>query len=321
MDWFDDIFDIANDDDDNNEELESIMEEYIQDFDFDYIDTNVDEEEMIIENDDHDDHNRTNDDHYNEVNIHSIQKYDTHHSLMIQICEEQILSQKLSQLSTIIIENDQPEKYSTSNKKRELSTPSTPDVNPKRIRESDNDDNNNNNQTEQIAGYLQATNDIFDEKMTCHIMNNATTITMEDLRQFANLRHQIGVVNLDQELWSFYLKLGTGQWKTQESDKIKMMVDRQFWPKQVKEMALSTKSNTIDINKAAAAAIDEEKQKLFENFVHEYLHDLNKSSEQYQAEFNEKKNCCYSIGFTDEIEKAMNYLNVNIYGTNRQIIK
>jgi len=74
MDWFDDIFDIVNDDDDNNEELENIMEEYNQDFDFDYIDTNVDEEEMIIENDDDDHHNTINDDHHNEVNIHSIQK-------------------------------------------------------------------------------------------------------------------------------------------------------------------------------------------------------------------------------------------------------
>jgi len=47
---FYDIFDILDDDvedDDEGEDLENIIEEYNQDFDFDYIDTNVDEEEMM----------------------------------------------------------------------------------------------------------------------------------------------------------------------------------------------------------------------------------------------------------------------------------
>jgi hypothetical protein len=53
MEWFYDIFDILNDDDDDEpeEELENIIEEYYQDFDFDNIDTNVDDEEMMFEND------------------------------------------------------------------------------------------------------------------------------------------------------------------------------------------------------------------------------------------------------------------------------
>ncbi len=47
---FYDTFDILDDDvedDDEGEDLENIMEEYNQDFDFDNIDTNVDEEEMM----------------------------------------------------------------------------------------------------------------------------------------------------------------------------------------------------------------------------------------------------------------------------------
>lgn len=43
---FEDIFDIVLDDDDQNE-LENILEEYNESFDFDYIHTNVDEEETI----------------------------------------------------------------------------------------------------------------------------------------------------------------------------------------------------------------------------------------------------------------------------------
>jgi hypothetical protein len=44
-----DIFDIINDDEqDDTEEVENITEEYNTDFDFDYINTNVDDEEMMM---------------------------------------------------------------------------------------------------------------------------------------------------------------------------------------------------------------------------------------------------------------------------------
>ena len=53
MAWFNDVFDILDDDDQNNEntELENILEQYNQNFDFDFINTNVDEEDMVIEDD------------------------------------------------------------------------------------------------------------------------------------------------------------------------------------------------------------------------------------------------------------------------------
>ena len=49
--WFNDVFDILDDDDQNNDdaELENILEQYNQNFDFDFINTNVDEEDMVIE--------------------------------------------------------------------------------------------------------------------------------------------------------------------------------------------------------------------------------------------------------------------------------
>ena len=65
MEWFDDVFDIlddADDDDNDNDVVENKIEEYNQDFDFDYIATNVDEEEMVIE-----DHSITSDSHNNQV--------------------------------------------------------------------------------------------------------------------------------------------------------------------------------------------------------------------------------------------------------------
>jgi hypothetical protein len=51
MDWFDDIFDVLDNDADNDAELSNVLEEYNHDFDLDYIHTNVDEELMIIEDD------------------------------------------------------------------------------------------------------------------------------------------------------------------------------------------------------------------------------------------------------------------------------
>ncbi|CAF4617311.1 unnamed protein product, partial [Rotaria socialis] len=47
-----DSFDILDDDEENidlNEDLESILEEYNHDIDFDYTNANLDEEEMIID--------------------------------------------------------------------------------------------------------------------------------------------------------------------------------------------------------------------------------------------------------------------------------
>ena len=66
MAWFNDVFDILDDDDQNNEnaELENILEQYNQNFDFDFINTNVDEEDMVIEDD-----NLTDDDRDDQVKL------------------------------------------------------------------------------------------------------------------------------------------------------------------------------------------------------------------------------------------------------------
>ena len=66
MAWFNDVFDILDDDDQNNDnaELENILEQYNQNFDFDFINTNVDEEDMVIEDD-----NLTDDDRDDQVKL------------------------------------------------------------------------------------------------------------------------------------------------------------------------------------------------------------------------------------------------------------
>ena len=63
MEWLHDIFDVLDNDDDNDDEISNVVDEYNQDFDFDYINTNVDGEAMIIEDD-----SFIYDDHDNKVN-------------------------------------------------------------------------------------------------------------------------------------------------------------------------------------------------------------------------------------------------------------
>ncbi|CAF1000624.1 unnamed protein product [Adineta steineri] len=57
MEYYNDIFDVPddlsdNDDHNDDEDINKILDEYRQDFDFNYLNTNVDREEMIIEQDD-----------------------------------------------------------------------------------------------------------------------------------------------------------------------------------------------------------------------------------------------------------------------------
>jgi len=185
-------------------------------------------------------------------------------------------------------DNDQEQQLSNK-KKRSLNTPSTPDVASKKIRILDD-------KKDQIPEYLQATNKSFDKIMTHHIMNTATTITVEDLRQLAILKHKIAVINIDKELWTVYLKSGTGQWKTPESGKTN--VDRRIWPIQVKKMMSSKKSNTIVTRE------ERDEEKICETIVHEYLEELNNIIEQYQNEFDKKKN--YLMGYIDDnLEKEI----------------
>ena len=199
--------------------------------------------------------------------------------------EEQVLSQNLSQLSTKD-DGDQEQELS-SNKKRPLSSPSTPDVASKKIWIVDD----KRNKKDQIPEYLQPTNNAFDKIMKDHIINSATTITVEDLRQLAILKHKIAITKLDKDLWTVYFKSGTGQWETLESKTTN--VDRRLWPEQIKKLMPPSTQTTI--------VIDE--QNICENIVHEGLQDIDKTIEQYQFDFVEKKKCL--IGFTDEMEQAI----------------
>ncbi|CAF1455023.1 unnamed protein product [Adineta steineri] len=277
MDYFNDIFDVPddlsdNDDHNTTEDTNKILEEYNEDFDFNYLNTNVDHEVMIIEQDDI----TTNDN---------------------QIVQQQILSQKLSQISTNNDTDDVPIENTVNDKiKRSISTSSTLDIVSKKFRSLEEDDENDDgDEKEKLPTYLQSTSTFLNKFMTDDIINRiSTTIAIEDLRQLAILKHKISMISIRQQLWTIYLKSGMGQWKTDESHRID--VNRRIWPDEVLTiMSLKLKNNNNNKN--------QDEQKLCEEIVYEYLEDFNKATIYYCEEFAKRKNNL--IGFTDEIEKSI----------------
>ncbi|CAF4217810.1 unnamed protein product, partial [Adineta steineri] len=273
MEYYNDIFDVPDDlsdkDDHNDtEDINKILDEYRQDFDFNYLNTNVDHEEMIIEQD-----NITTNDH--------------------QIVQEQILSQKLSQLSANNDTDDVPIKNTVNDRiKRSISTSSTSDIVSKKFRLLEEEDED---EDEKIPTYLQSTNPFLNKFMTDDIINRmSTTITIEDLRQLAILKHKISMIRIRQQLWTIYLKSGMGQWKTDESHRTN--VDRRIWPDEVRTIMLVKLKNNNNNN-------NQDEQKLCEEIVYDYLERFTQAMNYYCEEFTIRKNSL--IGFTDEIEKII----------------
>ncbi|CAF1249427.1 unnamed protein product [Adineta ricciae] len=270
MNWRDHVFDIpdyldqnATDNDDGHQE--TIFDEYLIDFDFDYVHTNVDQEEMIV----------------------TVETKRTHDK---QTADDCILSHRLSQLSTNVeLDNDD---IATSQKKRPMDTPPTPTVVSKKIRIVDDLEINANS----IPSYLQSTDPLFNTYMHDYMLMNQTAslgipITVEDLRQLAILKHMIAVLQIRHKLWTVYLKLGTGQLETEESRKT--TIDRCLWPVEVKERCVSlTHWNGTDA------------QQRYEKFTRKFLDELKELSEQYQDKYDVRKSS-YSVVFTEELEKAI----------------
>ncbi|CAM2723375.1 unnamed protein product [Rotaria socialis] len=191
IDWFDDIFDIVtidDDMDDDRQEIERmIMEDYYEDLDFysDQEDTEEEEEEQqpsIILDKMHGDQQQQQD-------------------------QEQMLSQKLSQLST-------------EGHKRPLSTPSTSqEENPKKkiCLPPTDIDVQHPEQTNQITSYLETMDDMFHRTM---FHDNGRPLP-NNLKNFIHCQHGIGVAQLHLKRWTRYREAG---------------VQQQIWSNEVKKL-------------------------------------------------------------------------------------
>ncbi|CAF4656413.1 unnamed protein product, partial [Rotaria sp. Silwood2] len=148
------------------------------------------------------------------------------------IVHEKILSQKFSQLLTKDAhqhgQQQRDEDYdAVSNNKRPLRTLSPLEVVSKKIRRW-NESESEEPEVDHMPEYFERLNDMFDKIMTHHIIQHRITISIDDLRQLTISKHRIAMIELDKKLWTFYLKLGTGQCETVESNKTK--VNQYMWP-------------------------------------------------------------------------------------------
>ncbi|CAF4086121.1 unnamed protein product [Rotaria sordida] len=240
--WYATHFNILTDEDD--EDREDILEEYNQDFDFDTKNTIFNEETLLL---DETTFLKTNMDHETEIN------------------NEQVLSQKLSQIS---INNAQ--------------------------RSWDDDDDEEKQEKHLISDYDERLNDLFDKIMMEQLSKITTTLSIDNLRELAILKHHIAKIDLQKKLWNIYLKSGTGQWETSES--MKTNVDRCIWPIPIQNMIISrlNKSDTSESN---------DEQFHGKKIVIEHLQVLNDKLVHKHTVYNEKKQ--ESIGLTDELEKSV----------------
>ncbi|CAF1408279.1 unnamed protein product [Adineta steineri] len=280
MEWYDNVFDIL---DRNNDVLEYTKEELNRYFTSGHLNVTIDEEAAEQEEED---------DMIDDDNLF------LHNS--VESTEEEVLSQQFSQLST---ENESEEGGSSVvNSKRKLNTTSAPYVVFKRIKSANDNDPNvtegEEQEQDQIPAYLLTTNKSFDH-MIQKVMNTASSIDMNDLRQLALLIHHIAALNIQKQVTIVYLRSGTG--KLRESEPSLTEVDRRVWPMQVKSAIAEKRKQGKIVTTVQISTEDEHRD--HENLVYERLQQINKTIEQYQRQFNEKKS--QLIGLTTTIEEAI----------------
>ena len=189
---------------------------------------------------------------------------------------EEILSQKLSQLSTKS-EEENEEKSPMTNKRRRSSALSSPSVITKKMKMTDDKDT----QHDRIPAYLLATNKSFNFIMS-NVMHTATSTTLDDLRQVAILIHQIAELRIDKQIKTTYLQSGTGTLRESEPELTNL--DRRVWPTQVKSKMLE-QLNKDSTNRTAIPAMkmtEEDEHRHCEEFVQQSIREINEKMVQYQ---------------------------------------
>ncbi|CAF4818731.1 unnamed protein product [Rotaria sp. Silwood1] len=213
------------------------------------------------------------------------------------IGDQQILSQKFSQLlNKDVRANDEHRNEDEEihcHNKRPLQTLSPEDTERKKFRQwYDND--HEESEEHPMSGYFNRLNDIFEKMMTHQMLQNQTHLSINDLHELAILQHRIAMIEIDKKLWTFYLKLGTGQCDILENNITE--VDPCIWPTAVRKMRTNP-PNTTNSNGQII------KEKSYEAIVYDHLENLNEKIEFYSAEYYEKS--LVLIHFKDAIEKGI----------------
>ena len=228
--------------------------------------------------------------------------------------DEQVLSQKLSQLSTSKQDNDddtvvaetkqrRANKSTASIKKRhreEAVTLTTTTTSPvfKKLKSKSDEENHFDNS---IPSYLLPSNKSFVEmieKEQC--LKNKSPNIVDDLRQIALVLHQLAVNHLQQDLWSTYILCGTGRLKQALANTeltTSITHGPHIWPVKVKSFILSNSSSLL------TTVVEKEHDQACLRFANKFIGDLNKQRDQYRDQLNEKKRKCSE--YTEVIEQAL----------------
>ena len=211
---------------------------------------------------------------------------------------EEILSQKLSQLSTKN-EDENEEKSSVANKRRRSSSAlSSPSVITKKMKMTDNKDT----QHDRIPVYLLPTNKSFNFIMS-NVMHTATSMTLDDLRQVAILIHQIAELCIDKQIKTTYLQSGTGILTDSEPELTKL--GRRVWPTQMKSKMLEQykKDNMNRTTTPTVKMTEEDEPRHCEEFVQQCTREMNEKMVQYQQQLDEKES--QLVDMTSTMEEAI----------------
>ncbi|CAF4772188.1 unnamed protein product [Rotaria sp. Silwood1] len=202
--------------------------------------------------------------------------------------EEEHLSQKLSQLSAVDKEQDLNNKFKSSTvNKRPTLTPSTTIENISKKMKFDKEEQISH----LIPRYLSSNTKTFEQMINPILQKTRISISIEYLREIALLIHQIECVNLDQLLWTTYLRSGTGTLKPQTNTTLYL------WPVEVKQRMMdrgqTTASNPNEIGHASCL-----------DYVQRVLQKFQNQTDHYQAQLKERKQRLLNC-WTCEIEEAI----------------
>ena len=128
---------------------------------------------------------------------------------------ERVLSQRLSQLSAESANERTPPPHDGKRRRTPI-TPSTTDTHVKKVRF----DADPHSEPYRMPAYLS-----IDHLMSLHI-DMPSHLSIEDLQRLAFCLHQLGVLPIEEELWTGYLRCGTS--------------DSHYWPHHVKSLITTT---------------------------------------------------------------------------------
>ena len=171
-------------------------------------------------------------------------------AVMLSLQEEQrTLSQRLSQLSTTSSYEIEPS--DNGKRRRALTTTASSEANAKKSRIESGDPPGQ----ERIPTYLSI------RRLLSQNIDIPSDLPIEDLQQLAFCTHQLGVLPIEEELWTGYRQCGTGLWREQL-----ILRHRHYWPHHVKSL-MPTETNERDEQRVCETIVQQRLQEIHNQFV------------------------------------------------------